>query len=337
MAKVITDRGPNYCKSNRARLRPAILAVFVIALAIAVPTYASFVINATFDSSITGDPNVAAIESVINSAIAFYESTLTDPIAVSIQFGEMTSGLGQSSSGFYNVPYSTYLAALRADAKSSDDATALSLLPNSAINPVNANATIDVKSANLRAVGLAFVPRVPGCGGACDGVIGLNTHITDIGSPGTSGQFSLFATVEHEIDEVLGLGSSLPSTPFSTIFPEDLFRYDATGHRSFTTNNSAQAFFSIDATTDLAQFDNQNDGGDFGDWQSNPLPSGVGPSVQDSFAFPGAHLTLGTPSPELVALDVIGYDLAIPEPTTMVLLGAGLVAIGILRRPFKTS
>ena len=339
MAKVITDRGPNDCKSDRARLRPAILAVFVISLAIAVPSYASFVINATFDSSITGDSNVAAIESEINSAIGFYESTLTDPIAVSIQFGEMTSGLGQSSSGFYNVAYSTYLAALKADATSSDDATALSLLPNSATNPVNGSATINVKSANLRAVGLAGVPFVAGCRGACDGVIGLNTHITDIGSPGSSGQFSLFATVEHEIDEVLGLGSSLPSTPFQTIFPEDLFRYDATGHRSFTTNNSAQAFFSIDATTDLAQFDNQNDGGDFGDWQSNPLPSGVGPQVQDAFASPGAHPTLGTSSPEVVALDVIGYDLGspIPEPTTMVLLGAGLVAIGILRRPFKTS
>jgi len=337
MAKVITDRGPNDCKSDRARVRPAILAVFVIALAIAVPTYASFVINATFDSSITGDSNAAAIESSINSAISFYESTLTDPIAVSIQFGEMTSGLGQSTSGFHNVLYSTYLAALLADKASSDDATALSLLPTNATNnPVNGNTTINVKSANLRAVGLAGAPGVAGCGGACDGVIGLNTHITDIGSPGTSGQFSLFATVEHEIDEVLGLGSSLPSTPFTTIFPEDLFRYDATGHRSFT-KNSAQAFFSIDATTDLAQFDNQNDGGDFGDWQSNPLPSGVGPKVQDAFASPGAHLTLGISSPEVVALDVIGYDVAIPEPTTMVLLGAGLVAIGILRRPFKTS
>ena len=106
-------------------------------------------------------------------------------------------------------------------------------------------------------------------------MIGLNTHVTDIGSPGSSGQFSLFATVEHEINEVLGIGSSLPSMPFGTIFPEDLFRYDATGHRSFTTSSTAQAFFSINTTTDLAQFDNQNDGGDFGDWQSNLFPSAL--------------------------------------------------------------
>jgi hypothetical protein len=40
-------------------------------------------------------------------------------------------------------------------------------------------------------------------------------------------------------------------------------------------------------------------------------------------ALMGAHPTLGSSSPELVALDVIGYDLGshIPEPATMLLMG----------------
>jgi hypothetical protein len=139
----------------------------------------------------------------------------------------MTSGVGQSNTGFDNVSYSTHLAALKADATSADDATADSFLPNSTTNPVNGSTTIDVKTANLRAVGLSGAPVVAGCGGRCDGLIDLNTHVTDIGSPGSNGQFNLFATVEHEIDEVLGLGSSLPAMPFGTILPEDLFRYDA--------------------------------------------------------------------------------------------------------------
>jgi hypothetical protein len=315
-------------------LRPAFLASFAMALAASAPAYATLIISPTFDSTITSDPNAAAIEGTINSAIAFFQSTFTDPINVSIQFAEMSSGLGQSTTGFYNVSYSTYLAALKADATSSDDATANSFLPNSSTNPVNSSSTINVKSANLRAVGMSGAPRVAGCGGFCDGFIDLNTHITDVGSPGTSGQFSLFATVEHEIDEVLGLNSSLASTPFGTIFPEDLFRYDAVGNRNFTTNAQARAFLSINSTTDLAQFDNQNDGGDFGDWQSNPLPSGVLPRVQDAFATAGAHPTLVASSPELVALDVIGYDRAntVPEPATALLIGAGLVAIGGLIR-----
>jgi hypothetical protein len=65
------------------------------------------------------------------------------------------------------------------------------------------------------------------------------------------------------------------------------------------------AFFSIDGNTALAEFDNQNDGGDFGDWQSNPRRAGVPSEVQDAFTSPGVNPSL---SVELNALDVIGYD-----------------------------
>ena len=77
--------------------------------------------------------------------------------------------------------------------------------------------------------------------------------------------------------------------------------------RSFATGSNKLAYFSIDGVTRLAQYDNQNDGGDPGDWQSNPLPSGVSPKRQDAFATPGASPAL---SVELTALDVIGFDRA---------------------------
>ena len=83
----------------------------------------------------------------------------------------------------------------------------------------------------------------------------------------------------------------------------------------------------------MAQFDNQNDGGDFGDWQSNPLPPGVAPKVQDAFATPGANPSLGV---ELTALDVIGYNFAatpaVPEPGTLAMLATSLLGLGMLRR-----
>jgi hypothetical protein len=294
------------------------------------------VITPTFDSSITSDPNAAAIEGVINSAISTYENLFTNPITVLIQFQEMSSGLGSSTTGFVNMAYTSYLNAFNASAVNPNQATALAILnadsglPN---NPVNGNANINVKTADGRAVGL----NTPGfVNGNLDGVIGLNTHITDVGSPGTTGQYSLFATVQHEIDEVLGLGSALPSIPFSTIFPEDLYRYASKGIRSFTTDPSAQAFFSFDGgNTLLAQFDNQNDGGDYGDWQSNPLPPGVNPQVQDAFATVGAHPTLG-PN-EIDALNVIGYNLhaSVPEPSTAAIAGlSGILALayGCVRR-----
>ena len=226
-------------------------------------------ITPTFDVSITSDPNAAAIEGAINTAIANIESQFSDPITVNIKF-QKGGGLGSSSTFFGTVSYATFLAALKGDAKTSDDATAMGLLPNVATNPVNGATTINVKTANLRAVGIAVNPPA----GQPDGTISLNTTITSPGSPGSTGAYNLIPVVEHEMDEVLGLGSSLPSVPTDTIFPQDLYRYSAVNTRSFTTANSL-AFFSINGTTSFAQFDNQNDGGDFGDWQSNPLPTGV--------------------------------------------------------------
>jgi len=290
----------------------------------------ALVITPTFASNITGDPNAAAIEGVINSAINTYQTTFTDPINVTIQFNEMTTGLGQSNTTLYKLSYSTFSTALHNDAQSADDTAAIIKNPISATNPVTGSSTINVKTANIKALNIAgsFPPF-----GGMDGFIGLNTHITDIGSPGTTGVFSLLSTVEHEIDEVLGLGSDLGQADpfFNDPAPEDLFRYDSAGNRSYTTNPGALAFFSISGLPSLAQFDNQNDGGDWGDWQSNPLPPGVAPKVQDAFATPFAHPTL---SVELRALDVIGYDpaAAVPEPGTLALLGSSLIGFAALRR-----
>jgi len=269
-------------------------------------------INPTFDVSITSDPNAAVIEATINAAIANIESQFSDPITVNIVF-KKGNGLGASSTYYGNLPYSTFLAALKSDARTSDDGTAVARLPSVTTNPVNGSSTINVKTANLRAVGINSNPP----SGQPDGFIFLNTAITTPGSPGSSLTYSLMAVVEHEMDEVLGLGSSLPDVSFSTIFPQDLYRYTSTlNTRTFTPTDSrvsgVRAFFSIDGSTLLAEFDNQNDGGDFGDWQSNPRRTGVAVKVQDAFATPGAAApALG---PELTALDVVGYDRATKRP-----------------------
>ncbi len=263
---------------------------------------AGLIINATFDGTITTDPNAAAIENTINTAISTIEAMFSDPITVNITFVKITTGLGQSATYFGNISYATFLAALTGDAKTAEDAIAINSLPSALTNPVNGNTTINVKTANLRAVGIAT--NVP-----FDGIVGVNTTLTSPGSVGSPGTYNLLPVILHEIDEVLGLGSALPSPYAGTIFPEDLYRYSAFNARTFTTTDSRTndtfAFFSIDGSTPLAQFDNQNDGGDFGDWQSNPRSSGVPARVQDAFETPHVNPPLGV---ELTALDVIGYD-----------------------------
>jgi hypothetical protein len=129
----------------------------------------------------------------------------------------------------------------------------------------------------------------------------------------------LFAAVEHEIDEVLGLGSALNGTTTPSVpWTEDLFRWHSAGTpgtRSYaadasTTNpcggSTPLAYFSIDGgTTDLDDFNNCNNTGDYGDWIEHTLS----PQVQDAFIGAGGSPSLSITSPEVRALDVIGFSI----------------------------
>jgi PEP-CTERM motif len=151
--------------------------------------------------------------------------------------------------------------------------------------------------------------------------------------------YDLQAVASHEIDEALGIGGpgSYIGANFGTESPlnyptgpvgsMDLFRYSGNGMRTYTTDPTATAYFSINSgATNLTNFNQSGGGSDFGDRKSGPTPQ-----VQDAFGTPGAIINL-VPN-ELTALDVIGYNLAVvPEPGSAILLLGGLIATGILRR-----
>jgi hypothetical protein len=298
---------------------------------------ANIIFNPQFESSITGDPNAAAIETAINNAIAFYTANITTNITVNIAFAEMTSGLGESDTFILSVPYSTYITDLHnSSSGDSTDTTALAGLPISVTDPVNGGSTITATFANLNAIGdPVTTPTGDPCpGGTLSGnfnaCIQLNTSLT---SPpqSLSGNYYLQSVVQHEIDEVLGLGSGLVSGRRPGIpHPEDLFRYNGSGNRSYSNNSCTSppaAYFSLNGVTDIHAFNNCNNGGDYGDWASTSTPF-----VQDAFGTPGATPSLSLASPEAVALDAIGYNFigqtGTPEPGTMGLISLSLALLG---------
>ena len=328
------------------RNRFTFLLVLAIALLVGVaPVYGNIVINPFYETSLTSLAGAAAIESTILSAISFYESTISTNITVNIAFGNMTSGLGESITYISTGTYLSYITALHAvSSGDATDTTALAGLPITATNPVNGGTTITAKVADLQAVGL--LPSTPQ-GGAdpCAGLAGtfasciqVNSSIT---SPpnGLAGNYGLLGVVEHEMDEALGLGSGLSSGVVGNPAPEDLFRYTAGGARSYSLNpqldeactGAPKAFFSLNGTTDLQTFNNCNNGGDYGDWLSPSSP----PAVQDAFGTTGVSPSLTATSPPVVALDAIGYNLvpsAVPEPTSIFLLGTSMLIAGLIAR-----
>jgi len=280
------------------------------------------IITPTFDSSITSDPQAATIMATINSALAVYQNSFSDPVTVTITFKEMGGGLGQSSTYYSGFSYSSYRAALASHATTSDDTAALAHLPNQSSNPVNGNSTINLSLPLARVLGYSGVNPPPG---ATDGTIFLNTSIMNLSLSTTNPtKYSLFGTVCHEVDEVLGFLSSLNGlnngdpAPVGPISPADLFRYDALGNRSFDTGVGTAAYFSIDGTTDLVRY-NQQQGGDFQDWFSYPFGAAI-PRVQDAFSGTGSQ---PVPTVELRVLDVIGYARVLPPRPTLSIARSG--------------
>jgi hypothetical protein len=280
-------------------------------------TTVGLVIHPTFDSSITSNPNAAAIQAMISRAISFHESLFRDPITIQIRFRYATTGpdgmsfpmgtIARTDLVLYRIPWSSYISALRADAKTSNDNQANASLPGTALS-----ANIKPSSANGRAVGLDTPPAMfangsVGSGGPYDAIVTLNSAVPyQFNRPVSASAFDAQRSTEHEVDEAIGLGSRLGGNG-SDLRPQDLFSWSSPGHRNIST--SSARYFSINGgVTNIVNF-NQDPDGDFGDWFSENCPQ-THPYVQNAFACRGQYSDISATSPEGINLDVIGYDLS---------------------------
>jgi hypothetical protein len=289
----------------------------------------------------------AADKTIIQNAVDFYTSNMTGNFSVSIVFGSQSGGGATSEKLVYGAEsYNSFYNDLVAN--SSGDATDLaaiaSLGVNNGNNPVTGSASIQVTTTLASALGLDAQQGTTwgDCGGvSADACITLSTDILNTsGTPNAE----LNSDVQHEIDEVLGTSSALPNgggaLPTNPD-PADLFRYGAPGIRSFAFNTSTSfpctgtptAYLSVNGgVTNLDNYNNCNNGGDYGDWFCDD-----GSQVQ-CFAGPlGAVASLSLGSPEVALLDAVGFNFvtsAVPEPTSAVLLMMGLAAMAV---PWRRS
>ncbi|MGZ3376980.1 MAG: NF038122 family metalloprotease [Phenylobacterium sp.] len=312
-------------------------------LAAAGPGHA-LTINAFFGSSITTDPNAAAIEASINSALGFY-SQFTNAVTVNIGFQSVTTGLGGSNTGLYGDYYSSYVNQMQIDALTHPGNAVL----NTALQPANLAAgnqadLIFGTSAEMRALGY----DTPGfVAGFFDGIISLNTSIMNFTNTTDPSLYPGTPVIQHEVDEVLGVGGSgtLVDQPFglgnfegsglSYMGEEDLYRYAAPGVASFTTDPTATSYFSYDGGATPVDYFNQNGLGDYADWAKTSCSTPE--NVQDWAGCPGVpQFGLNLGSPEVTALLAAGYDLtpSVPEPSAWALMiaGFGLAGAALRRR-----
>ena len=324
--RVVTGLNPGTTYYYRVRPYTAIgLGRYSKAITAATVPTTGLTIHATFDSSITGNPNAAAIEAMINRAIAIYESLFRDPITIQIRFRYATtapdgtpmppSRPAQGNLIVYAIPWNTYVNALRANATTSNDD-----LANESLRNYLFSANIFPSSATGRAVGLdtptaMFANGTVGLGGPYDGIVTLNSGAPQqFTRPANASHYDAQRLIEHEMGEVIGFGSRL-DTSLNGLRPQDLFSWSSAGVRNITSSGSR--YFSINGgVTNIVNF-NQDPHGDLGDWLSESCPQ-AHPYVQNAFVCRGQSSDVTATSPEGINLDVIGYDLA---QTTQASLG----------------
>ena len=311
------------------KFKSALRSIFAaITLLANLPAHA-LMINATFGTGYNAQDQAA-----VNTAISYFEATVTNNVTVNIDFSNMGNGLGSSTQNLYGINYANLHNALYASATSVNDLSAANSLSNGSFDPSTGASIVNITHADCIALGL-------GCGaaiGGYDGSIGINLGITDpTRSDGISaGYYDLVSVASHEIDEILGIGgpgSLLGSNGINGIGILDLFRYTSAGTRTYTTSGN-DAYFSINGgVTDISQFNQNGGGSDYADWYSAGPHT---PGVQDAYGTPGMQVNMGTA--ELTALDVVGWTLAsgtsssVPEPATYLLLLAALPGLWLNRR-----
>jgi uncharacterized protein (TIGR03437 family) len=298
-------------------------------------TTGGFKINVTYDSSVP-----AAAQTAFNSLVSVYEALFTsnNTMNLNVMFG--TTGLGQSETQETFLPYTSWRAAMLANAAANPTntyavAAAASLPPTDPLG--RGNILIDTTAARE----LGFNINT-----ALDATIILsNAAKFEYTGVAASATVDFLDVAAHELDETLEIGSALTGLPDNAAIPtdqynpEDYFRYSAPGARAITASPTAVVYFSYDGgKTNVAQFNQAysalgDSGLDRNDWiYGNSGCPAANPHIQDAISCNGQAEPVGQPgSPEVIVLSALGYNsgaATLSPQTISFVLGGGAIAYG---------
>lgn len=322
---------------------------------------AALTIKPYYEASITGSAYSTQIIGGIQTAIRVFESTLTNPVTVNIQFGygtidgyAISGGLATAAPSWTGAFYSASQmgAFLQKTATSSSDAMAYGHLPTTV--PTGASGYW-MTTAQAKAIGLMSATS-----SVMDGKVGFSTQYAwtfDSTNGVAGGTYDFLGVAMSEISSVLGRMSGLgPAGSNAAPSALDMFRCSS-GTNSFSFGTAST--FAIDGCKTALQNFNSRTTGDTGDWDnSNPA------DTANAFKYAGQKYVFT--SADLIAMDVIGWnttttvagtwtttttttsggggkgrkgrsindlagDLDVPEPFTLSLLGTAIAALGLAR------
>jgi len=271
-----------------------------------------FSINLKWDSSVGSAPAAfqAAVVKAATSLVGQFSDAVT--LNLTIGWGEVggsalgSGALAQTSTYLVSTSYAGLVTALKADATSAADASAVASLPASA------QGAFWLTTAEARALGLAGSTST-------DADIGFSSSdgFTFDGTNGiAAGTYDFNGVALHEMTETMGrillVGDSIGTTA-NCYDALDMFHFSAPGVRTFS--GTTAGYFSVDnGTTRLAAF-NTVSGADAGDWSSV-----VTNDAADAFATPGVVLNVS--DIDLTVVDAVGWNrvgfsTSVPTGSTM--------------------